>query len=293
MNILNILYNSFTTRELASITLVVAFALYIVRFREIRNSIWQTIKACFIKPIIINVSILFSIVVVVCYGIDKCGYWKTEYLKDVIVYSFAAIPLLWKILKYSTRYAFADLIFENIKYAAIISIYLNMYCCSYIVELLWQSSLTISSLLLTTLETNKEQNTSAYSFISRVSAFLGYIALGYVIYRSFAMPLSYTAETLLVSIGLPLVLTAFIAPYLYIYSVCAAYESWFVIITLRTSNKIERLKRKLKLIMVCKCSLDKITYIRNRIRLYMYDENYESFARCVNASNLCYTFLRR
>lgn len=286
------IYTSLSTRELATITLIIAFLTWGLSIKGFRHSIWEIIKICLYKQLVISAGILFSIIIGGCYFLHTLGYWEACYTKDVILYSFAALPLLFKVIKHRTQYAFEDMVFENITSAAFISAYLNIHTCNYFAELAWQILFLIYSLSTLSLEIKRESHTPLYISFQRVKAFLIVLLLIYVAYRTFTTPLRDSVEMLSVSIGLPLILTIFISPYLYLYALCATYESWFTNLIIRTDDRRDRIRKGIKLICVCGLNLDKVSYLRHRIKQFIYGASYEEFSSCVDMCNIHYHFIK-
>ena len=147
MDILYEIYNSLSTRELASITLLGLFLIWMVCYRSVRTSILQILNSIFSPKILIIILMLYGWIFFACYIINLIGVWDNQYIKDVILFALSTTLVLMKVTEYKSQYDFGLLIIAQIKYAAFISVYLNLYTFGYWWEILLQLSMCIIVLM--------------------------------------------------------------------------------------------------------------------------------------------------
>ena len=93
-------------------TLIGLLSLYFISFKSVRKSTYQVIKTILSPKILIPYSLLSLCIIAMCYMLQLVGMWRIEYLRDVILYSFTAFPLLMEVISYSSQQEFGQLVFK-------------------------------------------------------------------------------------------------------------------------------------------------------------------------------------
>ena len=291
METLYLIYSSISTRELASMTLLGLFLLWSMRSISVRNSMVQIIKNLFAPKLIASILLLYTWIVFACFIIYMLGYWSVMYTKEVIIFAFLAIPLLMEITRYSSQQEFGQLIVRQIKYAAFISVYINLYTLNYWHEIILQFSLCLIVLMKAKLERQNRQDNATKrlsSCLYKCDVIYGYFILIFLLYQTYINPISHTLEMLLIGIALPFILTIIVTPYLYCFSVYGLYETWFIRLKRSVDDdKIEYAKRKNLLLKHCMLNLRKLKYFEQRIKLFMI-RDYEEFKQVVQSCEFEY-----
>ena len=230
-DILQNIIQLFSTRELATITLVIPILLYLISDKKVRKSTFNLVKEFLFSKVIFIHILLYCCIAITCYILYLVGLWRTEYLKDVICYSAAVFPLLWHVIKFSSQQEFTGLLLKQVKYSALISAYLNIYTFSYLGELLLQFILCVSSLIAVTIKLQKDQDHSSKQLLGcfdKMNAILGFAILIFILYQTFIHPIGFTLSMFIQSVALPIILTITIVPYLYVFTIYCTYDIWFV-----------------------------------------------------------------
>ena len=286
-NILQNIFQSLSNRELASMTLIGLLSLYFISFKSVRTSTYQVIKTILSPKILSPYSLLSLCIIVMCYMLQLVGMWRIEYIKDVILYSFTAFPLLMEVISYSSQQEFGQLVFKQVKYSALISAYLNIYTFSYLGELLLQFILCVSSLIAVTIKLQKDQDHSSKQLLGcfdKMNAILGFAILIFILYQTFIHPIGFTLSMFIQSVALPIILTITIVPYLYVFTIYCTYDIWFVrLYHSINKNKNEYRLRKKILFHTCGLNLRKIRYFEGGIKLFVL----ESHAEFISAVQQC------
>ena len=131
MEILYLICSSISSRELASMTLLGLFLLWSIRSINVRKNIVQVLKCLFAPKLIASILLLYVVIVIACLIIYILGYWHIMYTKEVVLFAFSSIPLLMEVTNYSTQWEFRQVIVRQIKFATLISVYVNLYTLSY------------------------------------------------------------------------------------------------------------------------------------------------------------------
>jgi hypothetical protein len=207
------------------------------------------------------------------------GMWRIEYLKDVILYSFTALPLLMEVISYSSQQEFGQLVFKQVKYSALISAYLNIYTLGYIGELLLQFVLCFLSVSIATIQVQKKQDQSSEQLLgcfNKINMILGFAIIIFMLYQTYTHPIGSTLSMFLQSVALPTILTITIVPYLYMFTIYYAYDQWFVRLYYSVNkNKNEYRLRKKILFHTCGLNLRKIRYFEGGIKLFVLESHAE------------------
>ena len=276
-NILQNIFQSLSNRELASMTLIGLLSLYFILFKSDRKSTYQVIKTILSPKILIPYSLLSLCIIAMCYMLQLVGMWRNEYLKDVILYSFTAFPLLMEVISYSSQQEFGQLVFKQVKYSALISAYLNIYTLGYIGELLLQFVLCFLSLSVAIVQVQSKQDQSSEQLLgcfNKVNMILGFAIIIFMLYQTYTHPIGSTLSMFLQSVALPTILTITIVPYLYMFTIYCAYDQWFVRLYYSVNkNKNEYRLRKKMLFHTCKINLHKIRYFEEHLKLFMFDSS--------------------
>ena len=134
----------FTTREWASITLIVLFVFLSSRARSVRGSISQVVKAFLHWKILLPIICAQIYLSIFAYTLYKYGLWNTTILRETIFFLFYTSIAL--ILKYNNNddriTSIKGIIEDTVKATLIIEFYLNIHTFSYGVELIIQFLLT-------------------------------------------------------------------------------------------------------------------------------------------------------
>lgn len=291
MDILYEIYDSLSTRELASITLLGLFLIWMVCYRSVRTSILQILNSIFSPKILIIILMLYGWIFFACYIINLIGLWDNQYIKDVILFSLSTTLVLMKVTEYKSQQDFGILIIEHIKYAAFISVYLNLYTLGYLCEILLQFSICIIVLMKSVIELQNEKYNATkqlYGCLNKCNIAFGYFILLFILYQTCIHPLAYTLEMILIGIALPFIFTIIVTPYLYCFTIYGSYEMWFIRLKRSVCDeKIEYVRRRNLLIRHCGLNLRKLKYFEQRIKLFAICD-YNEFLQTIKVCELEY-----
>lgn len=234
---------------------------------------------------------LYGWIFFACYIMNLIGIWDNQYIKDVILFALSTIPILIKITEYKSQHDFGLLIIAQIKYAAFISVYLNIYTFGFWWEILLQLSMCIIVLMKSVIELQNEKDNATkqlYGCLNKCNIAFGYFILLFLLYQTCIHPLAYTLEMILIGIALPFIFTIIVTPFLYCLTIYGSYERWFIRLKRSVCDeKIEYVKRRNLLIRHCGLNLRKLKYIEKHIQLFMI-RDYDEFLQAVHICELGY-----
>lgn len=259
----------FTTREWASITLIILFVLLSAKAKSVRESIIGVVKAFFHWKILLPIICAQIYLSIFAYVLYKYGLWNTTILRETLFFLFYTSIAL--ILKYNNNddriTSIKGIIEDTVKATLIIEFYLNIHTFSYGVELIIQFLLTF----LYWGEYNKRDTkdlAKTYSCIQALFYGLSISLLVYSIYMSIGeWKENFTSQTV-ISLLFPIVATIAYWPFLYLFSVIKAYEEWFVRMSF-ASNKEEYDFGKNQVFKACGINLRLIHFVSKDFHVYI------------------------
>lgn len=270
MDLLSLIIGFFTTREWASITLIVLFVLLSARAKSVRGSIIGIVKAFFHWKILLPIICAQIYLSIFAYALYKYGLWNTTILRETIFFLFYTSIAL--ILKYNNNddriSSIKGIVEDTVKATLIIEFYLNIHTFSYGVELIIQFLLTLLYVMGAYIKRDTKDLAKTYSCTQILFYGLSISLLVYSIYMSIdEWKENFTSQTVM-SLLFPIVATIAYWPFLYIFSVIKAYEEWFVRISF-VSNKEEYGFRKNQVLKACGINLRLIHFVSKDFHVYI------------------------
>ena len=260
----------FTTREWASITLIILFVLLSAKAKSVRESIIGVVKAFFHWKILLPIICAQIYLSIFAYALYKYGLWNTTILRETIFFLFYTSMAL--ILKYNNNddriTSIKGIIEDTVKATLIIEFYLNIHTFSYSVELIIQFLLTLLYLMGAYNKRDTKDLAKTYSCTQILFYGLSISLLVYSIYMSIGeWKENFTSQTV-ISLLFPIVATIAYWPFLYLFSVIKAYEEWFVRMSF-ASNKEEYGFRKNQVLKACGINLSLIHFVSKDFHVYI------------------------
>lgn len=273
----------FTTREWASITLIILFVLLSAKAKSVRESIIGGVKAFFHWKILLPIICAQIYLSIFAYALYKYGLWNTTILRETIFFLFYTSIAL--ILKYNNNddriTSIKGIIEDTVKATLIIEFYLNIHTFSYGVELIIQFLLTFIYLGAYNKRDTKDL-AKTYSCTQILFYGLSISLLVYSIYMFIGEWKENFASQTVISLLFPIVATIAYWPFLYLFSVIKAYEEWFVRIYF-ASNKEEYGFRKNQVLKACGINLSLIHFVSKDFHVYI-PQTHRQFVDDLNKS---------
>lgn len=273
----------FTTREWASITLIILFVLLSAKAKSVRESIIGVVKGFFHWKMLLPIICAQIYLSIFAYALYKYGLWNTTILRETIFFLFYTSIAL--ILKYNNNderiSSIKGIVEDTVKATLIIEFYLNIHTFSYGVELIIQFLLTFLYLGAYNKRDTKDL-AKTYSCTQILFYGLSISLLVYSIYMFIGEWKENFASQTVISLLFPIVATIAYWPFLYLFSVIKAYEEWFVRIYF-ASNKEEYGFRKNQVLKACGINLSLIHFVSKDFHVYI-PQTHRQFVDDLNKS---------
>jgi hypothetical protein len=260
----------FTTREWASITLIILFVLLSAKAKSVRESIIGVVKAFFHWKILLPIICAQIYLSIFAYALYKYGLWNTTILRETIFFLFYTSIAL--ILKYNNNddriTSIKGIIEDTVKATLIIEFYLNIHTFSYGVELIIQFLLAILYLMGAFNKRDTKELEKTYGCTQAVFYGISISLIIYSIYITIGEWKENFASQTVISLLFPIVATIAYWPFLYLFSVIKAYEEWFVRMSF-ASNKEKYSFRKNQVFKACGINLSLIHFVSKDFHVYI------------------------
>ena len=284
MDIRDFIISFFTTREWASITLILLFVLLSARTRSVRRSISGVVKAFFHWKILLPIICAQIYISIFAYALYKNGLWNTTILRETVFFLFyTSIALIFKYNNNDERISsIKGIVEDTVKATLIIEFYLNIHTFSYGVELIFQFLLALLFLIGAVNKRDTKELEKTYGCTQTIFYSLSLFLLTYSIYMSIDQWRENFMTQNVVSLLFPIAATIAYWPFLYIFSVIKAYEEWFVRIYF-ASNKEEYGFRKNQVLKTCGINLSLIHFVSKDFHVFI-PQTQEQFVDDLNKS---------
>lgn len=260
----------FTTREWASITLIILFVLLSAKAKSVRESIIGVVKAFFHWKILLPIICAQIYLSIFAYALYKYGLWNTTILRETIFFLFYTSIAL--ILKYNNNddriTSIKGIIEDTVKATLIIEFYLNIHTFSYGVELIIQFLLAILYLMGAFNKRDTKELEKTYGCTQAVFYGISISLIIYSIYITIGEWKENFASQTVISLLFPIVATIAYWPFLYLFSVIKAYEEWFVRLRFR-SSKEDYTYRRNSIFRKCGLNLSLINFVSRDFHVYI------------------------
>lgn len=268
----------FSNRELAILIWVVIFLICALFKKSIRDSLINLLKINYRRNLAIIRWILYIQIGVVTYILFRTGIFSQyPLIKTVVEYSlFSAVVLLYGTITDPLN-QIRETILNYLAATTILTVYLNSFSYSLITECIL---LPIVFLLFAIIAYAEHQNDPQYKTTSGcatiILTFLALSGIGDVIYQSTHCQPEVLIENLAREVLIPLMMTCFLIPYVYLVAVISKYESLFVRLNVRSKNEKNpsgNHYRKWKIAIIKKCKLNavKIDLCTKQLKIFMYE----------------------
>lgn len=255
-----IFFSQISTRERAIIIWVTTFLIWVIRKNKNILSDFNNVLKCFFnRKILSSTIILFLYNIVMVYILYNLKFWNVWLLKDTFIWVFWSFSLILSLSKqYKEKWFLKNILLSTVKRVLLFEFIFNVYTFNIGVELILVPIITWLSLLSRFTGTKKE-----YKMVNTI---FSYILSFFIIWYWFYIVGDFikTPENLInsnnfYSFLLPILLTIFIIPLLYMYGLIMAYEGLFIRMSncFRKNKKLYRIA-KIKIIKYFWLNLNKL-----------------------------------
>lgn len=216
--------------------------------KSIRTSIWALVKMLFQKSFLKIYFILSGYLFLQFYFLKSIDIWNFNYLKDSIFWLFTVgFVLIFNSVQIKDTTYFGNILKESLKWTVIFEFIINFYSFNFIVEFLM---FPILVLIVTTQAYSElvEKNIQVTKLLTNILSVIGFIFLGFSIYKTITGYNTFFSINTLKIFALPIIETILFLPFIYFLSLFSTYESYFVRLDFMTVKKdeVKVLKRLIK-----------------------------------------------
>lgn len=261
----------FNNRELASILLASLFIIYTVYKIDDKKGLFKQffdlflaffgkklrqVQYFFLAYIFIEIIILHNFF-----------YWDRLYLKDTFIWMFSAFFLIMKHSKLvEQKHFIKNILIDNLKFIAIFEFIVNLYTFNFIFEFIMLTIITFIVLMQTVIEYQEQRKDTELvkKIFNFILAFFTITILFLTIKRAYDDYQNIVIIDLIKKFLLPFLLTLLYLPFYYILILIFKYETVFVLIDLYQKDRWLNIYTKIKIILTCFISYNKLKKINLR-----------------------------
>lgn len=235
----------FNNREIATAFWLIVFLFFVLKKRNVRDSISRLFKSFVTPKILIPFITYFVYVSLVLIFLQKIGYWNTDLIKDSIYwFLFAGTVVLGKSASNPTSNNFwKQAIKDHFTVIVVLTFLINLYTFSLPIEFIIVPLSLIIVMTGAVAELNPEHSDVA-SIIHKVEAIFGWFILGVAVFRAINdLQVLASIETLNQFL-LPIILTVAVFPFIYLISIYVIYDQLWTWTSFKHTKGLTRYMRK-------------------------------------------------
>lgn len=275
----------FNSREIATfVWLVIGLTYFLLKIdlKKFGKSIYNLLNAFFQDKIItlFLISIIYTELLVLFLALTK--FWDLSNIKETIVWFFGTgFIFIFNISKLSNDFLyFKKIIFKIFKYTIFLEFIVNLYSFSFSIEFFLVPFIFVIIMLDYGAEID-DKNEIIKKFTKPAMSVVGFILFFYFIYRFVLNLDNFLWKQNIKDFILPLILSLFFIPFLYVVAVVSKYETVFLRLKWLLYEKGEYRMMKPKIIRLCKLNLNKLILLSEQ-RSFKIIREYKDFEVALN-----------
>lgn len=216
-------------REISLVVWLAIFFVWAFSKGEVRKDIISVAKAALAWKIVLSVFMMAAYVTVLVLVLRSAGLWNAGNLKVTLLWGFtAAFAMVADVGSIADdEYYFQKAIRDGFKVSVVLEFVINLYVLSLPLELLLVPTITVLACMLVIVE-SKDGFETIHALLNTILALIGLGLLAYVVLRIYTDFQSFAQLQTLTEFLLPILLTVFFLPFLYILATLVSYENLFV-----------------------------------------------------------------
>lgn len=236
----------FNERELSLLSWIVILIFILMFMKSMRIKIWRIIKNLFQGKFLLTYLVLFAYLFLLFYFLKSIYIWDFSSLKDSIFWLFTVgFVLIFKSVQIKNTIYFKTILIESLKWVVFFEFIINFYSFNFITEFLMLPVLVLLGITQAYSGLDKK-NTQVTRFLTNILSIIGFIFLGFSIYKTIIFHDIFFSINTLKTFVLPIIQTILFLPFIYFLSLYITYESYFVRLDFMPEKKEKvRLVRKL------------------------------------------------
>jgi len=235
------------SRQLAGLLWLAIFIVWVVYKNPagLRQSVSSLLQTFFSRQILALFAFIIGYNAVVVWGLWRVGYWDTTMLYDTV--AFIAIGGVGSVFKASPqgvtydRKFFFSTILMNLEITVLFAFLSDFFPFHFLIEFLLVVPFVTILVMLVAFTDKREGAEQVHRFLSGVQAFVGIALLSYLVGKVITQFQELMNLQALYQLLLPLVMSAFFLPILFIVCVDFAYQNAGMVVSFKQQD--ERLAR--------------------------------------------------
>ncbi len=230
-----------TSRQLAGLVWLAIFIVWAMTRAEIRSSVRGVVSAFFTPKLLALFGVIIGYNVAVVWWLSQVGYWDASMLYDTV--AFIAIGGIGSVSKAATQGVtydwrfFFKTVLVNLGLMVLFVFLSEFFPFNFWVEFLVVIPLvTLLGMLLVVSEYQKGAE-QVHRLLTNVQASIGFLLLGWVGWQVYQNIGQLLHLHVLLSLGLPFVMSLFFVPVLFLACAVFAYEDAFLVVTFKQQDK--------------------------------------------------------
>lgn len=248
----------FNNREIATAFWLFAFLIFVLSKSDVRKSVKDVFAMLLEWRISLSLFLMLAITSSILYLLNYFSLRNMGLMKDTVIwFLFAGVPLYVRwITSKSDQNIFKKIVIENIKLILLIEFVVNVYTFSLITELILVPFVSFVVMLNTYAEI-KQPNSTVAKFLSGLQTVIGLLIVFFALTQAIESYDKLFAINNLRGFLLPILLSIFSAPFVYLMALYSAYDLLFTRLDMGR-EKSSNLKRYAKIELFKYCKLNRL-----------------------------------
>ncbi len=258
------------SRQLAVVLWLVVFICWALTKNDIRKSVKPILETAFSRQMLSLFTLIIGYNAVVVWWLWRIEYWDATMLYDTVL--FVAVGGIGSVFKASPRGAtynrrfFLKTLLVNFEVMVVFAFLADFFPFHFLVEFLLVVPLVTLLVVLVVFSEESAGAEQVHRFLSRMQSLLGLALLGYLTWMVIIEFHKLSGIQVLYQLLLPLTLSVFFLPLLFVICIDLAYQSAFLVIVFKQQDRRLALWKKRRLVLRFGLSLAALqTFRRSRL----------------------------
>lgn len=238
-----------TSRQLAGLVWLVIFFVWAMTRAEIRSSVRGVVSAFFTLKLLALFGVIIGYNIALVWWLAHIGYWDASMLYDTV--AFTAIGGIGSVSKaatqgvtYDSRF-FGKTVLVNLELMVLFVFLSEFFPFNFWVEFLIVIPLVTLLAMLVVVSEYQKGAEQVHRLLTNVQAGIGFLLLGWVGWQVYQNIGRLLHLQVLLSLGLPFVMSVFFVPVLFLACSVFAYEDAFLVVSFKSQDKrLSRWKKR-------------------------------------------------
>lgn len=238
-----------TSRQLAVVVWLVLFLVWALTVAGVRTALASLIKTIFAGKALVALSAIIGYNVAIVVWLQRVGFWDPTMLYDTVL--FVAVGAIGAVMRaatqgvtYDARF-FLKTILVNLEVIVLLQFLSDFFPFNFWIEFLVLIPLTTLLVMLVVVSEHQEGAEIAHRFFTKTQSVIGLALIAYVAWRVVSGFAQLMQAQVLFSLILPLVMSVFFVPILYVVSAVMAYENAFLMVSFKNDDlRLARWKKR-------------------------------------------------